>query len=94
MNAVQQVLVSAIHAGALELTKRNADAVLDLYRALHEFVESVPAPDDELQADYKAVEHWLFFAMRKGMDAPDSVTDDDLREMALAKPDNVVALRS
>ena len=94
MNTVQQVLISAIHAGALELTKRNADAVLDLYRAMTEFIDTVPSPDDDLLADYKAVEHWLFFAMRKGMNAPDDVTDEQLRELALSQPDNVVAINS
>lgn len=94
MNAVQQVLISAIHAGALDLTKTNADAVLALYRSMHEFVASVPKPDDELLADYKAVEHWLFFAMRKGAEVPGDVTDDELRSAALWNPDNVVALNS
>ena len=83
MNTVQQVLISAIHAGALELTKRNADGVLELYRAMTEFIGRIPAPDDELMADFTAVEHWLFFAMRKGMELPDDVTDEQLREMAI-----------
>jgi hypothetical protein len=93
MNTVQQVLISAINAGALELTKRNADAVLELYRAMKEFIQSVPSPDDELLADYQAVEKWLVFALRKGTGAPDDVTDAELLA-AVCPPDNVIALHS
>jgi hypothetical protein len=78
MNDTQTLLIKAIHAGALELTKHNADAVLALYRAMKEFIGNVPSPDDDLKADYDAVGKWLAFALRKGTGAPDEVTDAEL----------------
>jgi hypothetical protein len=95
MNATQRVLIEAIHADALELTKRNADGVLALYRAMSEcLVETLDVPPVEMEVDYKAVEKWLLMAMRKGAAVPDEVTDEELREVALYVPENPIALKS
>jgi hypothetical protein len=95
MNATQRVLIEAIHADALELTKRNADGVLALYRAMSEcLVETLDVPPVEMEVDYKAVEKWLLMAMRKGAAVPEEVTDEELREVALHVPENPIALES
>ncbi len=91
MNETQTLLIKAIHAGALEMTKHNADSVLALYQAMREFILTVPMPDDELKADYDAVGKWLALALRKGLGAPDEVTDAELLA-AVCPPDNVVSL--
>lgn len=94
MNATQRLLIDAIHDGALELTKRNADAVLALYRAMSECLAMMDVPPGEMLVDYKVVESWLLMAMRKGAAVPEEVTDDELREVALHVPESPIALES
>jgi hypothetical protein len=83
MNAVQTLLIEAIHAGALELTKHNADSVLVLYVSLDDFIRRLPNPLDSLKDDLKAVEKWVFFAMRAGSESYAASTDDELRARVL-----------
>lgn len=78
MNDTQTLLIKAIHADALELTKNNADAVLALWLALRDFLGRISRPDEELLADVAAVKQWLALAIRKGTGAPDEVTDEEL----------------
>jgi hypothetical protein len=95
LNAIQRLLIDAIHADVLELTKRNADCVLALYRAMSEcLLETLDVPPVEMEVDYKAVEKWLLMAMRKGAAVPKEVTDEELREVALHVPENPIVLDS
>jgi hypothetical protein len=92
MNDTQTLLIKAIHADALELTKNNAYAVLALHQAMREFILTVPMPDDELKADYDAVGNWLASALRKGLGAPDDVTDAELLAAVDARPVRVMSI--
>jgi hypothetical protein len=92
MNATQTLLIKSIHAGALELTKNNAYAVLALHQAMRDFILTVPMPDDELKADYDAVGNWLSLAIRKGTGAPDEVTDAELLAAVDARPVKVMSI--
>ena len=78
MNNTQTLLIKAIHADALELTKNNADAVLALWRALRAFVAPLTNAAPETLEDLAAVTQWLALALRKGTGAPDDVTDEEL----------------